>query len=242
MSRHIARAGLDWEYLNEGGANMVLRYTGDCSEFCGSVLRLRKGFTNQEARRQIEEDFHFQGLVLQPILGDYLKTGCVVEVDAEMNAFINSAAIQSARPAARTKGAAATFVGDVGAVPAMLCTDLSFCPNGRSFEIKPKVGIADCGVPECGIPDVPRFTMLQCIDYPTKKKSLSKYNPVRFFRAVLHQVKQQLREELEFLRDASRDVRQNNFRLLGCEAHEACLVPDTALDDLAEAGPSVESS
>lgn len=47
---------------------MVLRYTGDCSEFCGSVLRLRKGFTNEEARRQIEEDFHFQRLVLQPIL------------------------------------------------------------------------------------------------------------------------------------------------------------------------------
>lgn len=164
-----------------------------------------------------------------------------MEVDAEMTAFINSAAIQSARPAARTKGdAAAISFGDPGAMPAMLCTDLSFCPNGLSFEIKPKVGIADCGVPECGIPDVPRFTMLQCIDYPTKKKSLSKYNPVRFFRAVLHQVKQQLREELELLRDASRDVRQNNFRLLGSEGHEACLVPDTALDDLAEAGPKLK--
>ena len=160
-----------------------------------------------------------------------------MQVDAELSAFIKSDVIQSARPPDRIENdAEAVNVVDLDDpdMSAMLCTDLSYCPNGLSFEIKPKVGIADCGVPECGVPDIPRFTMLQCIDYPMKKKSLSKYNPVCFFRAVLHQNKQQLREELDFLRGASRDARQNNFRLLG-QTGDAHLVPDAALDDLCEA-------
>ena len=159
----------------------------------------------------------------------YVKPGDVVEIDADLLAFICSDMIQSARPADRVDRA--QHLDE--AMFAMLCSDLSFCPDGLTFEIKPKVGIADCGVPECGIPDVPRFTMLQCIDYPRKKKSLSRYNPVRFFRAVLHRNKLQLREELGFLRDASRDQSQNNFRVLGGAA-DAYLVPDASLDDLCE--------
>lgn len=161
----------------------MLRYTGDCDDFRGCVLRLRKGVKNHEAKRQIQEDSYFQRSVLQPLLDGYIQPGRLMQVDAELSAFIKSDVIQSARPPDRIENDAAVNVVDLDDpdMPAMLCTDLSFCPNGLSFEIKPKVGIADCGVPECGIPDVPRFTMLQCIDYPMKKKSLSKYNPVRFF-------------------------------------------------------------
>ena len=68
MSSHISKAGLLWEYVNEGGANLVLRYTGDCDDFRGCVLRLRKGVKNHEAKRQIQEDSHFQRSVLQPLL------------------------------------------------------------------------------------------------------------------------------------------------------------------------------
>ena len=167
----------------------------------------------------------------------YIKPGTLVELDEDLAAFLHSEVIQCARPPDRKQAEETGYPApmDLAAVPAMLCTDLGFCPNGFSFEIKPKLGIADCGVPECGIADVPRFAMLQCIDFPKKKKSLSKYNPVRFFQAVLYQQKKQLREELEFLRDASRDARQNNFRLLGHQ-NEVHLVPDAALDDLCEVG------
>ena len=68
MSSHISEAGLLWEYVNEGGANLVLRYTGDCDDFRGCVLRLRKGVKNHEAKKQIQEDSHFQRSVLQPLL------------------------------------------------------------------------------------------------------------------------------------------------------------------------------
>ena len=68
MSSRRITGSLQWEYLNEGGANMVLRYTGENTEFRGCVLRLRKGVKNDEAKRQIEEDSQFQRLVLQPIL------------------------------------------------------------------------------------------------------------------------------------------------------------------------------
>ena len=165
----------------------------------------------------------------------YIKPGALVELDEDIAAFLHSEVIQCARPPERKHAEETTYPAamDFTAVPAMLCTDLGFCPNGFSFEIKPKLGIADCGIPECGIPDVPRFAMLQCIDFPKKKKSLSKYNPVRLFQAVLYQQKKQLREELGFLRDASCDARQNNFRLLGHQ-NEAHLVPDAALDDLCE--------
>ena len=164
----------------------------------------------------------------------YIKPGALVELDEDIAAFLHSEVIQCARPPDRKHAEETTYPPmDFTAVPAMLCTDLGFCPNGFSFEIKPKLGIADCGIPECGIPDVPRFAMLQCIDFPKKKKSLSKYNPVRLFQAVLYQQKKQLREELGFLRDASCDARQNNFRLLGHQ-NEAHLVPDAALDDLCE--------
>lgn len=53
---------LDWEYLGEGGANLILRYSGQADAFRGCVLRLRKG---GGSRRQLEEDCHFQSLFAQ---------------------------------------------------------------------------------------------------------------------------------------------------------------------------------
>lgn len=57
---------------------MVLRYTGESTEFRGCVLRLRKGVKNDEAKRQIEEDSQFQRLVLQPILAPYHPYGTIL--------------------------------------------------------------------------------------------------------------------------------------------------------------------
>ena len=47
---------------------MVLRYKGDCNDFRGCVLRLRKGLNHEEAKRQMDEDSRFQRSVLQQVL------------------------------------------------------------------------------------------------------------------------------------------------------------------------------
>ena len=169
----------------------------------------------------------------------YISPGSLVELDLELVSLIwSDSLVQAARPPDRVQRDSAlhTSTSDGNLLLGMLCADLSFCPNGFSFEIKPKLGVADCGVPECGVDGVPRFTMLQCIDFPKKKPTLSKYNPISLFEAVIQQRKVELRRELSVLRDASRDLRQNNFRLLGREACEASKAPDAALDDLCEVG------
>ncbi|CAJ1374202.1 unnamed protein product [Effrenium voratum] len=199
-----------WEYVNEGGANMVLRYVGSEPCFRGHVLRLRKGEStnNQDG---------------------YMACGSVVEISADMAARIQvDETLRSARPDDRL-GSRGLDAG--GAVLAALCPDLTFCPSGGTFEIKPKLGVADCGVRECGVEAVPRFTLLQCIDFPKKKSSLSKYNPIEFFSAILCNDKKRLQREIVHLTQASADPRQNNFR---CLSGDMTAVTDAALDDLCE--------
>ena len=255
----LGAAGLQWEYVNEGGANMVLRYVGSEPCFRGHVLRLRKG---ESTNNQVLEDAHFQRSVLQPILAadtafcmfrqfasralfvflvesglfstlsaqdGYMACGSVVEISADMAARIQvDETLRSARPDDRLGSRGL----DGGAVLAALCPDLT-CPGAGTFEIKPKLGVADCGVRECGVEAVPRFTLLQCIDFPKKKSSLSKYNPIEFFSAILCNDKKRLQREIVHLTQASADPRQNNFR---CLSGDMTAVTDAALDDLCEVG------
>eukprot|EP00439_Symbiodinium_sp_Y106_P084317 s104_g25.t1 len=114
-----------------------------------------------------------------------------------------------------------------------LCPDLTYCPQGRTYELKPKLGVEDCLLPECQ--SLSRFTLLQCIDYPKKKRSISRYNPSAFFRAIFAGDGAAVSEQLRHLRRtcfwASADPRQNNFRVLG---GNACDASDTELEDLKE--------
>lgn len=141
-----------------------------------------------------------------------MSPAVLVELDPRMVSHVDEEpSIQSKRPAARLQGKR-VYLKDLST--GMLCSDLSFCPGGLSWEIKPKLGVADSGEAECGVDGIPRFAMLQCIDFPSKKCSISKFNPVSLFQAVLTENKEQLLLELRALRTASRDPSQNNFRLL----------------------------
>ncbi|CAE7698827.1 Icl1f [Symbiodinium sp. CCMP2456] len=212
--------------------NMILRYKGPTEDLQGTVLRLRKGAGSS---RQLASDSRFQQEVLQPVLEGHVAFGTLVEVSQSVVERLNiePSIQQSRRPERLSAKVRDLDTSAVGGPPSFvwgtLCPDLTYCPQGRTYELKPKLGVEDCLLPECQ--SLSRFTLLQCIDYPKKKRSISRYNPSALFRAIFAGDGAAVSEQLRHLRRASADPRQNNFRVLG---GTACDASDAELEDLKE--------
>ncbi|CAE8591046.1 unnamed protein product [Polarella glacialis] len=219
-----------WEYINEGGLNMLLRYEGTNKDLFGRVLRLRKG---EGSNGRLQEDSRFQSNVILPILDRFVDFGSMVQLDKAVVQKLNTdGSIQSSRHAdrlsAKVKDLDTSNAGTEGSnILGMLCPDLTYCPDGVSYEIKLKSGVEECS--DLGIS---RFTFLQCHDYPKKRDTLSRYNPVELFQAVLQGDAARLKAQLVHLRTASADQKQNNFRLLS--GGEPSKVSDLDLEKLGE--------
>lgn len=60
---------LDWQYLAEGGANLVLSYSGSQPAYKGRVLRLRKRKKLHHTTTAGEADIDFAKEIVEPLLG-----------------------------------------------------------------------------------------------------------------------------------------------------------------------------
>ena len=123
---------LDWEYLGEGNANLVLKYNGKGSGMEGKCLRLTKVILNVT----IAQRLNYQEEVVKELFGSEYSPECsLVVVTREFLQSI-SIKIESKRPEERRSK---TINLDV--TTAVLMTNLAY-GNDIAIEIKPKWGFS----------------------------------------------------------------------------------------------------
>ncbi|KAI9303313.1 inositol-pentakisphosphate 2-kinase [Cunninghamella echinulata] len=133
------RDALDWTYLAEGNANLVLKYIGKDPQLMGRVLRLAKLKTTDNKDKQSSQDFNeqFSKHIIGKLVGPhYISDTIQIQVDESFITLVESN-LQENRCIKRRKD-------HLQRQPtAFLMKDLtlSFTPNGTwTFEIKPKWG------------------------------------------------------------------------------------------------------
>lgn len=134
MSSQLATTRVeDWKYTAEGGANLVLSYTGDCPDFTDKVLRLRK--VKRDGKDEAgQADLEFSKEIIEPLLGkDQVVEMKQVDLD---HTWLQRVAESIEERETRPRERKAEGGIDVDAKFGLTAQDLVGRPGTLTFEIK----------------------------------------------------------------------------------------------------------
>ncbi|GAA5829919.1 hypothetical protein JCM5353_006113 [Sporobolomyces roseus] len=133
---------LDWNHLAEGGANLVLSYSGSQPLYDGRVLRLRKRKKLQHTTIAGQADLDFAKEIIEPLLGtDQIAEMGLIQLDREWLRRLSEVLVKrGSRSKEREDEDEIDLEGQFGVIAEDLVGGGGGIQGVIAFEIKPKWG------------------------------------------------------------------------------------------------------